>query len=180
MSLRKNLWFYACAVIVLLADQLSKYAARMSLVYGRPVPVIPGIFDLSLNFNSGAAFGVLPNWAPFFILVGILTIFAIVKLRKAGEDSRSLSMGFGLLLGGAMGNLIDRVVSPERGVTDFLSVHVAVPGTGHDWPIFNIADIGIVIGALLVFFYVYVIEKRRHNSEAEQHDYEDDTGQTQA
>ena len=155
------MWFYGPAAGAILADQLAKLAARGWLNPDQPVRVIPGFFDLKLSYNSGAAFGVMPDWAPLFIITALAAVFAIVRLRKATDGSRVLAMGLGLLMGGAVGNLIDRLLSPGREVTDFLSLHVTISGKTYAWPTFNLADIGIVAGAVMVFFYVYVVEKRR-------------------
>lgn len=165
MRLRDSIWFYSTAVAVVIIDQVTKLLARQNLTPGKPVPIVRGFFDLNLNFNTGAAFSILPNWAPLFIIVGLVAIFAIVKLRRTGSGSLAISIGLGMLLGGAIGNLIDRVVAPSRGVTDFLDLHVQLKGSSYPWPTFNIADVGIVLGALMTLFYVYVIEKRRLESE---------------
>jgi len=157
----KAVWFYGPAAGMVLADQLTKLAARGCLKPDQPVRLIPGFLDLKLSYNSGAAFGVLPDWAPLFIIMAIVAVFAIVRLRRATGRSRVLAAGLGLLMGGALGNLIDRVASPTREVTDFLSFHVTVGGKMYAWPTFNLADIGIVAGAAMAFFYVYVVEKRR-------------------
>lgn len=139
-------------------DHVTKYLARQSLAE-RSVTVIPGFFDLRLAYNKGAAFGILPNWAPLFILVGLVAIYAIVRLRRAGSASKSLSIGLAMMLGGAVGNLIDRIIFRDQGVTDFLDFHIK--SSALSWPTFNLADAAIVIGAILVVFHVYVIEKRR-------------------
>ncbi len=160
-------WLYAPAAGVVLVDQLTKLAARCWLDPDRPLRVIPGFFDLKLSYNSGAAFGVLPDWAPLFIIMALVAIYAVVRLRRAADGSRVLAAGLGLLMGGAVGNLIDRLTSPAREVTDFLSFHLTISGQTYAWPTFNVADIGIVAGVVMVFSYVYVIEKRRRDSEAE-------------
>lgn len=161
MGLRNSVWFYSTAIVVVVSDQLTKHLARQNLTLGRPVRVIPGFFDLNLSYNTGAAFSILPNWAPLFIIVGLVAIYAIVKLRRAGSGSPWVSAGLGLLLGGAIGNLIDRIAFPRKGVTDFLDFHITHKGSILAWPTFNIADAAIVIGALLTVCYVYIIEKRR-------------------
>jgi signal peptidase II len=163
LGLKNTIWFYSTAIDVVVIDQVTKYLARQSLAH-KVVTLIPGLLDLRLAFNTGAAFSVLPNWAPLFILIGLVAIYAIVKLRRVGSGSLWASLGLGMLLGGAMGNLIDRIAFPGRGVTDFIDLHV-----GHNaWPTFNIADVAIVIGALLVLFHVYIIEKRRSEAGDEQ------------
>lgn len=151
----KNLSFYAIALGLTVLDQVTKGLARIYLPYDKPVKIIPGLFDLHLYNNDGAAFGVAQGFAPLLILITLVAIFAIVKLRSAAGQSKLLSAGLAIILGGAFGNLIDRAFSPSHAVTDFLKVNVL------DWPIFNVADIAIVIGAILLIFHVYVLEKRR-------------------
>lgn len=165
MASRKSAIFYVWAAGIVIVDQLTKIIARDMLPHGRSVTIIPGFFDLRLGDNAGAAFGLFPQLAPLFIIIAVVAMFAIVKLRAAGPDSRALSIGLGLLLGGAVGNLIDRLTSPAGAVTDFLSFHI---GT-HEWPTFNIADAAIVVGALMTFFYVYIVQKRGDASEREEH-----------
>jgi len=157
---RRVVWFYAPAALVVVLDQLTKFAARRCLSLDRPVTVIPGFFDLKLSYNTGAAFGIMPNWAPLFIIAGLVAIFAIVRLRGTRSSSPALSVGLGLLLGGAIGNLIDRLASRTGEVTDFLSLHLRLGDRTYVWPTFNVADIGIVGGIAAVFIYVYAIEKR--------------------
>ena len=155
--------FWAAAGAVVVLDQLTKLLARAALGVDRPVAVVPGFFDLKLRFNSGAAFGILPDWAPLFILAALVAIYAIARLRQAGEGSRGLALGLGLVMGGALGNLVDRLASAEREVTDFLSFYIRLGGKTYAWPTFNLADAAIVVGAILVICHVYVIEKRRTN-----------------
>ena len=142
-----------------LLDQVTKYLARQNLALNKPVVLIPGLLDLNLTYNTGAAFGILPDWAPLFIIVALVAIYAIVKLRSLGGGSVWVSVGLGMLLGGAVGNLIDRIGFAKRGVTDFIDVHVS----SFSWPTFNIADVAIVIGALLVISHVYIIERRHED-----------------
>lgn len=173
MGLRNTIWFYSTALDVIAIDQVTKALARLHLVPGKPVPIIRGFFDLKLDFNTGAAFGMLPNWAPLFILVGLVAVYAIVRLRRTGTGSLCLSIGLGMLLGGAVGNLIDRVLFSSRGVTDFLEFHIKSGQSLLAWPTFNFADAAIVIGAILVVIHVYVIEKRRSATDGEQESHDE-------
>lgn len=126
--------------------------------FGDSIEVIPGFFSISLIRNYGAAFGILPDWAPLIIIVSFVVIFAIIKLRRSRERSRLLAVALGLLLGGAIGNLIDRLFFGF--VTDFLDFYVIRNADRVSWPTFNIADVAITLGAVLLLYYVYVIEKR--------------------
>ncbi len=164
---RRALSFWGSAAGAVLADQVTKLIARAFLHDERPVRLIPGFFDLRLSYNSGAAFGVMPDWAPLFITIGLVAVFAIVRLGRTGAGSRVLAAGLGLLLGGAIGNLIDRLVSRTHEVTDFLSMHVTIGGRTYAWPTFNVADIAIVSGVVLVLFYVYVVGKGSGERRAE-------------
>ena len=179
MGLKNSIWFYSTALGVVVMDQVTKYIARQNLTLGKPVHVIPGFFDLNLSYNTGAAFSILPNWAPLFIIVGLVAIFAIVKLRSAGSGSLCVSVGLGLLLGGAIGNLIDRIAFPGLGVTDFIDFHIRIKGASYPWPTFNIADAAIVIGAILTLYHVYIIDKRRSDAAVELGSHEHDEQQTQ-
>ncbi len=153
---------YISFLTVLIIDQVTKAIARSALNEG-PVRVIPGFFDLVLNYNQGAAFGILPDWTPLFIIVALVFVFAVVRLKDHWASSRGLSIGLGLILGGAIGNLIDRLLFPSRGVTDFLSIYIKTKNKTHVWPTFNIADVAIVVGTLIVFICVF-IEKKQHDA----------------
>ncbi len=136
-------WF-AAAAAVLLADQLSKWAALSQLRPGEPV-AITGFFNLVLVFNRGAAFSFLadaPGWQqPFFIAVALIAAAVVSWLLWRHPERRLLSAGLALVLGGALGNLWDRVAYGH--VVDFLDVHAF----GWHWPAFNVADSAISVGA---------------------------------
>ncbi len=170
MGPRNTIWFYSTALAAIVLDQLTKALARLYLAPERPVRVIRGVFDLRLVFNTGAAFGMFPNWAPLFILAGLVAIYAIVRLRRSGAGSLCLSIGLGMLLGGAIGNLIDRILFASRGVTDFLEFHIKSGQAILAWPTFNFADAAIVIGAILVVIHVYIIDRRRSETDEEHED----------
>lgn len=141
---------------VLLLDQLTKIWIQRSIpVWEKGFTVIPGFFDIVHILNRGAAFGFLNrhdiDWQrPFFIIISILALGLIAALARSKEDDGPFFIyGLGLILGGAVGNLIDRV---RLGVVvDFLDFYI---GAWH-WPAFNVADMGICLGAagLLVSFY---------------------------
>lgn len=131
-------------------DQLTKLWVMASLPYYGAVTVIPGYFDLVNIRNRGAAFGFLNRsdieWQFWLFLAATLisagVIFALARSAQRGEEA--LFWGLGLVLGGAFGNLIDRI--RFRAVVDFLDFYI---GAWH-WPAFNVADIAICCGAVLV------------------------------
>ena len=129
-----------------LADQLTKALAQSLLSQGTAVPVIPG-FNLTLGFNEGASFGMMGGvMAGRPLLMAALTaaltlIFAVMAFRAQHPLERA---GFALVVGGALGNIIDRL--QHGAVTDFLDVY----WRDWHWPTFNGADIAITLGAVLV------------------------------
>lgn len=146
----------ALAGVVIALDQLTKLWIQQAIpVWEKGFTVIPGFFDIVHVLNRGAAFGFLNrhdiDWQrPFFVVVSILAVGLIAVLARSKDDDGPFYVyGLGLILGGALGNLVDRV---RLGVViDFLDFYV---GQWH-WPAFNVADMGICIGAgaLLVSFY---------------------------
>lgn len=145
---RRILWGYALALAVLLADAVTKYAVHTFTPLGWSLPVAP-FFNLVHARNPGAAFSFLADaggWQRlFFIAVALAaSVWLAALLRK--PLPRLEQLGYSLLLGGALGNGLDRAV---RGyVVDFLDFYA---GRWH-WPAFNIADIGIVCGVVLMLF----------------------------
>ncbi|MBL7081915.1 MAG: signal peptidase II [Candidatus Omnitrophica bacterium] len=138
---RKTLILSVILVIFFL-DQLSKYFVASLLSVGESIPVIKDIFHISLVRNTGAAFGILKGELYLLLaLTLIVTIFFAIKLRK--ETVLVQTLGMSLILAGAIGNLTDRI---RLGVViDFLDFRI--------WPVFNIADSAITIGAVLLGFY---------------------------
>lgn len=125
---------------VVLVDQLTKALARSRLGES-PIQLIPGLLKLELAENSGGAFGIFPwaRWA--FVVAATIAVIAIVLSLK--RISRPLTgIAVGLLIGGAIGNVIDRLFAPAGRVTDFIYFRY--------WPTFNVADSAVFIGALLL------------------------------
>lgn len=138
-------WLLIAAVIAVL-DQSTKYAVNRLFEYGESVPVT-SFFNLVLAYNPGAAFSFLAGaggWQRwFFTGIAVVAIGVILYLLRKNAGLRLFSCALALILGGAIGNLIDRTIYGH--VIDFLDFHVA----GWHWPAFNIADMAIVCGAIL-------------------------------
>ncbi|MBW2708720.1 MAG: signal peptidase II [Deltaproteobacteria bacterium] len=138
------------ALLIVGLDQISKIAVLKSLRIYESVPVIEGFFNLVHVRNRGMAFGFLnrPDMNFGFWLLVSATLLAIVLLlvwfHTLKDESNWITLGLSLILGGALGNLIDRLRLHE--VVDFLDVYV---GTYH-WPAFNVADAAITVGAVMV------------------------------
>ncbi|SDL20818.1 signal peptidase II [Maridesulfovibrio ferrireducens] len=143
------------AAVIIILDQVTKIAVRNNLELWSSKTLIPDYFNLVYVVNKGAAFGFLNrgdiSWQrTFFIVVTIISLGAITMLLKSTNDKDFFQIsGLGFILGGAIGNLIDRILYGE--VTDFLDIYV---GTYH-WPAFNVADIAICLGALAMIISIY-------------------------
>ncbi|MBF0481756.1 MAG: signal peptidase II [Desulfovibrionaceae bacterium] len=142
------------AAAVLVLDQASKAVIRHYLPLWTKSAVIPGFFDLVHTLNRGAAFGLLNrsdiDWQTyFFIAANSLAVVIIFHLLHTVQSGVFLRFGLGLLLGGALGNLVDRIRAGE--VTDFLDFYVGA----HHWPAFNAADMAITAGSLILLISLY-------------------------
>ena len=144
------MWFYGLAGAVVILDQATKLLVQRAFRLGESLPVLPGFFNLTYVLNPGAAFGLLAGAAaafrgPFFIAVSVLAIAVICYYHARYARGRPLStVGLALILGGALGNLIDRLRVGM--VIDFLDFYL---GPYH-WPAFNVADSGITVGVSLL------------------------------
>lgn len=144
----QKLWpWLALAAAITLADQATKIVIERVYDYGDVHPVT-GFFNLILTYNRGAAFSFLRDAAGwqrhFFTIVGIAASLFIVYLLARHGTQKLFSFALALIMGGALGNVIDRIVHGH--VIDFLDFHVA----GWHWPAFNLADSAIVTGAALL------------------------------
>lgn len=150
--------------LTVLADQATKSIALSVLLRGNPVPVLPG-FNLALGFNEGASFGLLGGvMAGKQILLAVLTgglalIFAVMAFRARHPLER---VGLALIVGCALGNIADRL--RQGAVTDFLDLY----WRNWHWPAFNIADIGITLGALCILLAA-LPSRRRKEAVVDQH-----------
>nr|PZN00834.1 MAG: signal peptidase II [Pseudomonadota bacterium] len=139
----------ALAAAVAVADQLTKWWIEAVLEPGERITVAP-FFDLVLAFNRGAAFSFLADasgWQRvFFIAVAVVASAVILYLLRKHQGERLFSFGLALILGGALGNLWDRLVLGH--VVDFLLLHAY----GYHWPAFNLADSAITLGAGLLIY----------------------------
>jgi len=132
-----NLTFITGACFVLLLDQVTKYVVNKLISASGSVEIIPNIFFLTNIKNSGAAFGLFQNGTNILIVISIVAVLLIIFLKiKLNLDSIAYNISLGFVLGGALGNLVDRYLIGE--VTDFFNFVY--------WPVFNIADSFIVIG----------------------------------
>ncbi len=140
------------AAVVLLLDLATKAIVEHTMTLHESIPLLP-FFSLTYVRNTGAAFGILGELSPalrlpLFILVTVVAVGALASyLRQLRPDQRWLAAALGGILGGATGNLIDRLRYGE--VVDFLHLHYR----GFDWPMFNVADSAITVGVALLLLH---------------------------
>lgn len=170
---RKLRIFLAAVAVMLPLDQITKWLVRDRLRENiDSVDVLPGFFQLVHVENSGAAFGFLngKSWAmyvfiPFTLVAGGILISMLKDLE---DDERFMPLSLGLILAGAIGNFIDRVLF--QSVTDFLRVYSNNPelnawmleqlGRSAEWPSFNVADIAVVVGVFLFLIHEIFFRKK--------------------
>jgi len=147
-------YHFLIAVIIVALDRLTKWTISHRLSLHDSIPVIPGFFKIIHTENPGAAFGIFAD-SPSQWKVALLILFSVVALLivslllwKNSHALTSTGIGLSLILGGAIGNLWDRIVS--RHVVDFLLFYVG----RYQWPAFNVADSAIVVGACLLVFEI--------------------------
>lgn len=147
--------------LVLIGDQVSKYIIANSLqLYQEwvPIPALHWLLAITYITNTGAAFGLFPQGSAFFVVVAVVVAVAIlVYHRQVTTHQRLLRFSLGLQLGGALGNLLDRLI---RGyVVDFIYFKF--------WPVFNVADSCIFVGVALMAYFLLKEEKERAGEQPE-------------
>ena len=140
--------------VILVVDQMTKFIVDQTMPLHHSIPVIENLFSLTYIRNTGAAFGILAGSAtavrlPFLVLFSLLAIgFIVIMLRRLPDKEKGLITALAFILGGAIGNLIDRVAYGE--VIDFLDVY----WSKFHWPAFNLADSFITAGVLITVYYL--------------------------
>ena len=140
----------AVSGMLIFIDQVSKYYVEKLIFPGQSIPIVKNLFQLTLVQNPGGAFGLFHRSGPFlFIVVSILFITLFFFFLKGFSRKGLLwSLGLGLILGGALGNLIDRLRWGY--VVDFLDFSLR----GHHWPAFNFSDLGITAGVAILCYKI--------------------------
>lgn len=137
--------FWFTALLILIFDQGTKWLIKENMELYQSIPIIPNIFHLTYIENPGAAFGILANQRIFFIIITfIILAFIYYFYRQLKENQVLLKIALGMVVGGELGNLIDRWRSGT--VTDFFDFQI--------WPIFNIADTAVVVAMLYISYKV--------------------------
>ncbi len=140
------------AIIVIAADQISKFAAVTYLKPVGDIPLIKGIFHLNFTTNKGASWGILEGKRWTFVIITIISLIVMLYMlyKSRYKNSRLFCWSMALILGGAVGNFIDRVHVGE--VVDMFYIKLI------DFPVFNVADIALTAGAVCLVIYMLFIE----------------------
>ena len=143
---KKNIVIFSTALFIVFLDQLTKFLIKQNFQLNQSIPIIKNILHLTYIINTGSAFGLFKGLNIFFILFSIIVIIVIFYyLKKIIENEKALLFAIGLLLGGTIGNLIDRVFYGV--VTDFIDFRI--------WPVFNLADSAVSISVILLIVLLW-------------------------
>jgi signal peptidase II len=145
------------AAVIFALDQASKYLVLQNIPEGGSwsfFPALAKVFKFTHITNTGAAFGSFPGFGDIFKFVAVAVIIAIVLFYyHLPTEVIWVRVSLGLQLGGAMGNLLDRLVHPSGAVVDFIDIGF--------WPIFNLADLSIVVGVSILAYFVWDEENQQ-------------------
>lgn len=148
--------YYVIAAFVIALDQFTKWLIVENMEIRESIPLIENILYLTSHRNAGAAFGILQGqmWLFYIATVGVVAAI-IYMIQTQLNGSRWYGTALALVLGGAVGNFIDRVL--EGAVVDFVDIYIF----NYNYPIFNVADMALVAGVIMVILHVFLEEKRQ-------------------
>ncbi|WP_462409944.1 signal peptidase II [Neobacillus sp. Marseille-QA0830] len=148
------MFYYLIAIFIILLDQFTKWLILTKMYFGESIPVIENVLYITSHRNRGAAWGILQGQMWLFYLITIIVIAAIIYyMQTHAKGKRLLGVSLAFMLGGAIGNFIDRVFRKE--VVDFIHSFIF----GYNFPVFNIADSSLVIGVGLLIIQMLLEEK---------------------
>jgi len=147
--------FYLLALSIIILDQWTKWIVVTKMDVYEQIPIIENFFSITSHRNKGAAWGILRGQMTFFYIITVVVIIGIVfYMQKYARENNFLAVALSLLLGGAIGNFIDRLFRKE--VVDFLDFIIFT----YDFPIFNVADSALTIGVIFVLI-ITLLEERK-------------------
>ncbi|MEN1934406.1 lipoprotein signal peptidase LspA [Paenibacillus sp. 102] len=147
--------YYLIALFVIAIDQVSKWLIVKNMELGTSIPIIDNVLYITSHRNRGAAWGILENQMWFFYIITVVFVgFIVFYMKKYAKTDKLLGISLGLILGGAIGNFIDRVFRQE--VVDFIHVYIF----SYNYPVFNIADSALCIGVVLIIIQTLLEGKK--------------------
>lgn len=146
--------YYLLALAVIALDQITKVLVDKNMNLGESIPIIDNFLYITSHRNIGAAWGILAGHMSFFYIITIVVVIGLVYyIQKMAKTHILLGISLGLMLGGAIGNFIDRLFRKE--VVDFVDTIIF----GYDFPIFNVADAALTVGVVLLMIFMLFEEK---------------------
>ncbi|TCT26848.1 signal peptidase II [Melghiribacillus thermohalophilus] len=153
------LYYYIIALAMIALDQWTKWLIVRHMEIGDQIMLIENFLYITSHRNQGAAWGILQGQMWFFYIVTVIVlVFVIYFLQKYGKEQPLLGVSLGLILGGAIGNFIDRLFRKE--VVDFIDVYIF----SYNYPIFNVADSALVVGVILIVILTFLDEQKKRRA----------------
>ena len=150
------IWYYVIALFIIGIDQLTKWIIVSTMELGERITVIENFFYITSHRNSGAAWGILQGQMLFFYIVTAVVVIGIIYyIQKFAKNDTLLAIGLSFVLGGAIGNFIDRLFHQE--VVDFADFYIF----NYNFPIFNVADSALTIGVIIVIIATIMDERKK-------------------
>lgn len=147
--------YYLLSIIIIVLDQLTKWIIVKAMDLYESIPVITDFFYITSSRNRGAAWGILQGQMILFYVITLIVIVGVVYfMSRYAKDSIWLGLGLSLILGGAIGNFIDRILRGE--VVDFLDFYIF----NYHFPIFNVADSSLCVGVVLIIIATLIDERK--------------------
>lgn len=151
--------YYLLSFIIVLIDQVSKYLTQAYVDLGQQIEWIPGLLSVTHIHNMGAAWSILEGQMWFFYIVTVIVVVMIIYYMQQMKDEPLLKTGLAFILGGALGNFIDRLL--HQYVIDMIQLDFI------DFPIFNLADTALTIGVILLFIQYIFLDRQEKESKAD-------------
>lgn len=151
--------YYLLSFIIVLIDQVSKYLTQAYVDLGQQIEWIPGLLSVTHIHNTGAAWSILEGQMWFFYIVTVIVVVMIIYYMQQMKDEPLLKTGLAFILGGALGNFIDRIL--HQYVIDMIQLDFI------DFPIFNLADTALTIGVILLFIQYIFLDRQEKESKAD-------------
>ena len=154
--MNKKNFIYSISFIVLLFDQFIKLIVMNNMKLHQEITIIPEFFSIYYIENTGAAFSILGNQTLLLVLVSVVCLMLMKEYIKKEKEMTSLSIiSLGMIIGGTMGNLFDRIL--YKAVIDYLAFDIFK----YSFPVFNLADIAITVGAALLLLSYFIENKKK-------------------
>ena len=151
------MFFYAVSIVIVLADQALKALTHQYMALNQSIPLVDSVIKLTYVRNTGVAFSLFIGFSPYLAVVGAIVVAAVVYFHyQLPAKNKMVQLGLSFILGGSMGNLVDRIM---RGyVIDYFDITI--------WPVFNLADMMINIGVIMLAYKLFEEEEKSVSNSA--------------